>query len=146
MSAQRLQRGISSVLFVVLFSVLIVVLQRRENWFFKKTLHDIDEFHTKDHTKCSECFRLNKYKVTGSPFQYLNCSACETGNSLLGPLRKSARKMRQETLMEVARLKLELQNRFRIRALQKNASQVGDVREEFDPILFVDNLPEAHAQ
>jgi hypothetical protein len=48
--------------------------------------------------------------------------------------------MRQETLMEVARLKLELQNRNRIKQLNKQSKQSVPTAFNFEPVEFVEAL------
>jgi hypothetical protein len=96
--------------------------------------------HYEGHCRCSECFAIASFKKIVGPLQYLHCTAQETGNSLLATIRKSAFRMRQENLMEVIRLKLEIQNRQRILTLLKARQCTADIIPEFDPVAFVENL------
>jgi hypothetical protein len=79
----------------------------------------IDHMHQEGHSKCSECFFLSIFKKFPGIYKYLNDSCAETGNSGLVAIRKVARYMRQELLMDIIRLKLEIQNRTRIILLRK---------------------------
>ena len=115
----------------------------REPDFFKSTLHVIDELHSNNHT-CPECFKIGYFKASGHPIYHcLNCSAGETGNAHLAHIKSSARYMNKETLMEFARLSLEVHNRQRIQLLhRKDMAQITEwdnmtaERLAHDPLTF----------
>jgi hypothetical protein len=104
-------------------------------------LHVIDQFHQEGHTKCSEAFFLSLFKKYPGPFKYMADSAAETGNSQLRSIEKMARYMRQENLMDLVRLKLEIQNRIRIRKLSLDMRQA-TTTPEFDPIAELEKICE----
>jgi len=83
----------------------------REAAFFKDTLFVIDQFHSNDHTSCSEACFLNPYMQQDPSLRMINSSAAECGNAGLGNIRKMVSYATQSTAIAVNYLYPSLRNR-----------------------------------
>ncbi|KAF8881979.1 hypothetical protein BD779DRAFT_1397130, partial [Infundibulicybe gibba] len=87
----------------------------REPEFFANTLFLIDDFHSKDHTKCSEAAFLKTYCSIDPRLLAINSSAGECGNSGIARIRKSVSYMSQDRAVLYTKTFMSVWNRFRIR-------------------------------
>ena len=98
----------------------------REPEYFKNTRFVVDRLHIKNHQKCSECFDMHEYQKSGaSEFFHFHDSAAETGNAILGKIRCSCRYMSSDLYMIYVPLFLEIQNRTRIKVINKKMKEQG---------------------
>ncbi|KAF8871836.1 hypothetical protein BD779DRAFT_1453446 [Infundibulicybe gibba] len=89
----------------------------REPEFFADTLFLIDDFHSKDHTKCSEAAFLKTYCNVDATLSGINSSAGECGNSGITRIRKSVSYMSQDRAIMYTKIFLSIWNRLRIRKI-----------------------------
>ena len=86
----------------------------------------IDRLHYKNHSSCSESFKLQNFIDSGNKsFVFLNDSAAESGNAGLAKLKRSLRYMSKKLFMSVCRVQLEIQNRLRIQKLHTSMEVSG---------------------
>ncbi|KAF8870061.1 hypothetical protein BD779DRAFT_1456051 [Infundibulicybe gibba] len=90
----------------------------REPEFFADTLFLIDDFHSKDHTKCSEAAFLKTYCNVDPRLSVINSSAGECGNSGIARIRKSVSYMSQDRAVLYTRVFMSAWNRLRIRKIE----------------------------
>lgn len=89
----------------------------REPRFFADTQFVIDDFHAKDHTKCSSAAFLSTYCNANPQLSRINSSAAECGNSGLKRIRKPVSYMSQDRAIVYTKVFLSVWNRLRIRKM-----------------------------
>lgn len=95
----------------------------REPLFFADTLFAIDDFHAKDHTKCSSAAFLSSYVNADPRLKSINSSAAECGNSGIKRIRKSVKYMTQDRAILFTKVFLSVWNRLRIQSLERGGSK-----------------------
>ncbi|EDR03626.1 uncharacterized protein LACBIDRAFT_307006 [Laccaria bicolor S238N-H82] len=95
----------------------------REPLFFADTLFAVDDFHAKDHTKCSSAAFLSSYCNVDPRLKKVNSSAAECGNSGIKRIRKSVRYMSQDRAIIFTKVFLSIWNRLRIQGLEHAAGK-----------------------
>jgi hypothetical protein len=93
----------------------------REPEFFANTQFLIDDFHAKDHTKCSPAAFLSTYSDVDPRLAHINSSAAECGNSGIARIRKSISYMRQDRAIGYMKVFLSVWNRLKIRRMHGKA-------------------------
>lgn len=89
----------------------------REPEFFADTQFAIDDFHAKDHTKCSPAAFLKSYSDIDPRLARVNSSAAECGNGGLKRIRKSVSYMSQDRAIQYTKTFISIWNRMTIRRL-----------------------------
>jgi hypothetical protein len=92
---------------------------RRQPSFWLDTIHIIDSFHFRDHTKCSHAFNMLTFMKANADMRTIRDTAAEVGNSGLVRIRKSIKYMSQARTMMLTKLYLEIHNRRKICELAK---------------------------
>ncbi|KAJ3560575.1 hypothetical protein NP233_g10745 [Leucocoprinus birnbaumii] len=86
----------------------------REPSFFADTLFIIDNFHSRDHTKCAPACFASTYAELDPDFSTINTSAAECGNSLILRIRKSVSFMSERRAIIYTKVFLSIINRRKI--------------------------------
>jgi len=87
--------------------------------FFADTLFAIDDFHVKDHTKCSSAAFLSSYVNADPQLKSINSSVAECGNSGIKRIQKSVKYMTQDQAILFTKVFLSVWNRLWIQSLEK---------------------------
>ncbi|KAJ3569441.1 hypothetical protein NP233_g5044 [Leucocoprinus birnbaumii] len=86
----------------------------REPQFFKDTLFIIDNFHSRDHTKCAPACFASTYAQLDPEVSEINTSAAESGNSLILRIRKAVSYMGEKRAIIYTKVFLSIINRKKI--------------------------------
>ncbi|KAJ3556445.1 hypothetical protein NP233_g11977 [Leucocoprinus birnbaumii] len=86
----------------------------REPSFFADTLFIIDNFHSRDHTKCAPACFASTYAELDPDFSTINTSAAECGNSLILWIRKSVSFMSERRAIIYTKVFLSIINQRKI--------------------------------
>lgn len=86
----------------------------REPQFFADTLFIIDNFHSRDHTKCAPACFASTYAQLDPQISEINTSAAESGNSLILRIRKAVSYMGEKRAIIYTKVFLSVINRKKI--------------------------------